>query len=53
MPIGDAIEELHRRGDLSLGIPAQRFGTGMHMPGASRWVGEQGVPVSCEYRRRP
>jgi arginine decarboxylase len=41
MPIGDAIEDFHRRGDLSLGIPAHRSGTGRHMPGASRWAGEQ------------
>jgi arginine decarboxylase len=41
MPIGEAIEDFHRRGDLSLGIPAHRSGTGLHMPGASRWAGEQ------------
>jgi arginine/lysine/ornithine decarboxylase len=40
MPIGEAIEDFHRRGDLSLGIPAHRSGTGVHMPGASRWAGE-------------
>lgn len=40
MPIGEAIEDFHRRGDLSLGIPAHRSGTGLHMPGASRWAGE-------------
>jgi arginine/lysine/ornithine decarboxylase len=41
MPIGEAIESFQRRGDLSLGIPAHRSGTGLHMPGASRWAGEQ------------
>ncbi len=41
MPIGEAIADFHRRGDLSFGIPAHRSGTGRHMPGASRWAGEQ------------
>jgi arginine/lysine/ornithine decarboxylase len=41
MPIGEAIEDFHRRGDLSLGIPAHRSGTGRHMPGASRSAGDQ------------
>src|SRR4051812_15812553 len=41
MPIGEAIEDFHRRGDPSLGIPAHRSGTGHHVPGTSRWAGEQ------------
>jgi arginine decarboxylase len=41
MPIGEAIEDYHRRGDLSFAIPAHRSGTGHHIPGASRWAGEQ------------
>jgi arginine decarboxylase len=41
MPIGEAIEDFHRRGDLSLGIPAHRSATGRHLPGASRWAGEE------------
>ncbi len=41
MPMGKAIKGFHQRGDLSLGIPAHRSGTGLHMPGASDWVGEQ------------
>ncbi|MFS0897959.1 aminotransferase class I/II-fold pyridoxal phosphate-dependent enzyme [Mycolicibacterium litorale] len=40
-PIGEAIEHFHDRGDLSLGIPAHRSGTGRHDPVAARWVGSQ------------
>src|SRR4051794_14007826 len=41
MPIGEAIEDFHRRGDLSLGIPAHRSGTGSGVPEAGRWAGDQ------------
>jgi arginine decarboxylase len=41
MPIGEAIEDFHRRGDVSLGIPAHRSGTGAGIPQAGRWAGEQ------------
>ncbi|BBZ09511.1 arginine decarboxylase [Mycolicibacterium doricum] len=40
-PIGDAIEAFHDRGDLSLGIPAHRSGTGRHDPVAARWLGTE------------
>src|SRR4051794_3833825 len=40
MPIGEAIEDFHRRGDLALGIPAHRSGTGDGFPPAARWAGE-------------
>jgi arginine decarboxylase len=40
-PIGDAIEDFHRRGDLSFGIPAHRAGTGDVDPDAQRWAGAQ------------
>jgi arginine decarboxylase len=41
MPIGEAIEAYHRRDDVSFAIPAHRSATGRHLPGASRWTGEQ------------
>ncbi|WP_408897568.1 aminotransferase class I/II-fold pyridoxal phosphate-dependent enzyme [Nocardioides sp. R1-1] len=41
MPIGEAIEDFHRRGDLSFGIPAHRSGNTDVPPHASRWSGEQ------------
>jgi arginine decarboxylase len=41
MPIGEAVEDFHRRGDLSLGIPAHRSGTGRSVPQTRRWAGEQ------------
>jgi arginine decarboxylase len=40
MPIGEAIEAFHQRGDLSLGIPAHRSGTGRGVPQAARWAGK-------------
>jgi arginine decarboxylase len=41
MPIGEAIEDFHRRNDLSFGIPAHRSGTGGDLSHASRWAGEK------------
>ncbi|MFC7674456.1 aminotransferase class I/II-fold pyridoxal phosphate-dependent enzyme [Mycolicibacterium sp. GCM10028919] len=38
-PIGEAIEDFHRRGDVVFGIPAHRSGTGHTDPVASRWMG--------------
>jgi arginine decarboxylase len=40
-PIGEAIEDFHRRGDLSFGIPAHRSGTGAGPPDGVRWVGHE------------
>jgi arginine decarboxylase len=40
-PIGDGISDFHRRGDLSMGIPAHRAGTGDVRPDAADWAGEQ------------
>jgi arginine decarboxylase len=41
MPIGEAIEDFHRRDDLAFGIPAHRAGTGGVAPEAARWAGEE------------
>ncbi|WNG88064.1 DegT/DnrJ/EryC1/StrS family aminotransferase [Mycobacterium sp. ITM-2016-00317] len=38
-PVGEAIEDFHRRGDLSFGIPAHRCATGPAEPIAARWAG--------------
>src|SRR5215207_9115259 len=38
-PIGDAIEDFHRRGALAFGIPAHRSGTGDVAPDAAEWAG--------------
>jgi arginine decarboxylase len=40
-PIGDAIEDFHRRDALSFGIPAHRAGTGDVVPDAAEWAGMQ------------
>jgi arginine decarboxylase len=40
-PIGEAIEDFHRRGDLAFGIPAHRSGTGKTEPVAGRWTGNE------------
>jgi arginine/lysine/ornithine decarboxylase len=38
-PIGEAIEDFHRRNDLAFGIPAHRSGTGHIDSFAARWAG--------------
>jgi arginine decarboxylase len=38
-PVGEAIEDFHRRGDVSFGIPAHRSTIGAGVPEASRWAG--------------
>jgi arginine decarboxylase len=38
-PIGEAIEDFHRRGDLAFGVPAHRSGVGQTEPVAGRWAG--------------
>jgi arginine decarboxylase len=40
-PVGEAIEDFHRRDALAFGIPAHRAGTGEMTPDAARWAGEQ------------
>jgi arginine decarboxylase len=40
-PIGDAIEDFHRRDALAFGIPAHRAGTGDVAPDAAEWAGMQ------------
>jgi arginine decarboxylase len=40
-PVGDAIEDFHERGALAFGIPAHRAGTGVVVPDAAAWAGEQ------------
>ena len=37
----NTIEDFHERGDLALGIPAHRSGTGVGESYAVRWAGEQ------------
>jgi arginine/lysine/ornithine decarboxylase len=39
VPIGEAIEAFHARGDLVFGIPAHRAGRGDVVPDAVRWAG--------------
>ena len=39
MPIGEAIEAFHARGDLVLGIPGHLAGRGAVVPDAVRWAG--------------
>src|SRR4051812_1346861 len=38
-PIGEAIQDFHRRGALAFGIPAHRSGTGDVVPDAAEWAG--------------
>src|SRR5215210_3710979 len=40
-PIGEAIQDFHRRGALAFGIPAHRAGTGDVVPDAAEWAGMQ------------
>src|SRR3954470_14888007 len=40
-PIGDAIQDFHRRDALAFGIPAHRAGTGDVVPDAAEWAGMQ------------
>ncbi|HWT91700.1 MAG TPA: aminotransferase class I/II-fold pyridoxal phosphate-dependent enzyme [Solirubrobacteraceae bacterium] len=40
-PIGDAIMDFHRRGDLSFGIPAHRGGMGDVRADAAEWAGDE------------
>src|SRR4051794_5371690 len=40
-PIGDAIDDFHRRDALAFGIPAHRAGTGDVVPDAAAWTGMQ------------
>ncbi|MDA8393544.1 MAG: DegT/DnrJ/EryC1/StrS family aminotransferase [Actinomycetota bacterium] len=39
VPVGDAIEDFHRRDDISFTIPAHRSGRTEFLPDAARWTG--------------
>jgi arginine decarboxylase len=40
-PVGDAVDDFHRRDALAFGIPAHRAGTGAIQHDAARWAGDQ------------